>query len=104
MMRLYDIDVDDDECSALFKLNSQKSALKVRVEFSKALADGAISQYRQFFLGCWCIGSMFTFAIDDNLQALDACVDWLKSWIFKNRDLHEAEKILNSAGLKIIKE
>ena len=51
MIRLLDIDVDDDECSALFKMNSQKSAIKVRVEFSKAL-NGELSKYREFFMGC----------------------------------------------------
>lgn len=103
MMRLLDIDVDDEECSALFKMNSQKSAIKVRVEFAKAL-NGDLSKYREFFMGCWCIGNVFTFAFDNNLQALDACVDWLKSWCFRNRDLQEAEKILNSMGMKLIKE
>ena len=103
MIRLVDIDTDEDECSALFKMNSQKSAIKLRIEFARVL-NGELSKYRVFFMGCWCIGNAFTFAFDDNLQALDACIDWLKSWCFKNRDLQESGKILNSVGMKLIKE
>lgn len=102
-MRLLDIDVDYDEGSALFKMNSQRSATKVRVEFAKAL-NGDLSKYRESFIGCWCIGNMFTFAFDNDLQALEACLSWLKSWCFRNKDLREAEKILNSVGMKLIKE
>jgi hypothetical protein len=102
MIRLLDIDVDDDECSALFKMNSQKSAIKVRVEFSKAL-NGELSKYREFFMGCWCIGNAFTFAFDNNLEALDKALDWIRTFVYKSRELQESKEILNSVGMKIVR-
>jgi len=104
MMRLVDIDTDDDECSAIVKLNNQESAMKVRVAFARAIADGVLSKFRPFLLNCWCVGRAFTFACDDNLDALDSCLDWIRSFVYKNRELQEAEEILNSVGMKLIKE
>jgi hypothetical protein len=104
MMRLLDIDTDEDECSAIVKMNSQKAAMDVRVAFSRALWKGDLSEYRGITLGHWCVGRAFTFAFDNNLEALDKSLDWIRTFVYKNRDLQESEKILNSVGMKLIKE
>jgi hypothetical protein len=104
MIRLVDIDSDDDECSAIVRLNSQESAMKVRIAFSKALWKGDLSEYRSLTLGYWCTGRCFTFAFDNNLEALDKSLDWIRTFVYKNRNLEESKEILNSVGMKLIKE
>lgn len=104
MIRLVDIDTDEDECSAIVKMNSQKAAMDVRVAFSRALWRGDLREYRGSTLGYWCVGRDFTFAFDNNPEALYKSLDWIRSFVYKNRELPEAEKILNSVGMKHIKE
>lgn len=104
MIRLVDIDTDYDECSAIVKFNSQESAMKVRIAFSKALWKGALAEYRSLTLGYWCTGRSFTFAFDNNSEALDKSLDWIRTFVYKSRDLQESKEILNSVGMKLIKE
>lgn len=103
MIRLVDIDTDDDECSAIVKFNSQDSAMKVRIAFSKALWKGDLAEYRSLTLGYWCTGRSFTFAFDNNPEALDKSLDWIRTFVYKSRELQESEEILNSMGMKLIK-
>ena len=103
-MRLVDIDTDEDECSAIVRMNNQDAAMKLRIAFSKALWKGDLSEYRGITLGYWCVGRAFTFAFDNNLDALDKSLDWIRTFVYQNRELPEAEEILKSAGMKLIKE
>lgn len=104
MIRLVDIDTDDDECSAIVKFNSQESAMKVRIAFSKALWKGDLAEYRNLTLGYWCTGRSFTFAFDNNPEALDKSLDWIRTFVYKSKELQESEEILNSVGMKLIKK
>ena len=104
MIRLVDIDSDDDECSAIVRFNSQEAAMKVRIAFSKALWKGDLSEYSSLTIGYWCVGRSFTFAFDNNLEALDKSLDWIRTFVYKNRELQESKEILEAAGIKLIKE
>lgn len=98
---------DETETSLLVKTGSRQEATKLLKYMSDQIfqSSGSLKQFNGALLAHWTIGKFYTICFEDDLEALEAAEQCIWNYVNQmNRDLQESKEILNSVGMKLIKE